>query len=232
MKQAGSDEPLTGIIDEYKLKTYFSGETIRRMKLFACSKGDYTCRHGEPLDYLYLLVRGKLKIYTVTESGHALLLRFNTPLSVIGDVEFLSGYLTRCDVVAVHDSLLIGVPFRDLHRHDAANPAFLQFIIRNLSHKLYTATNSTALNLLYPVENRFASYLLSTASQNGDALSAEELGTPSLTELATLLGTSYRHLNRVIRRMADEGIIGKEKGKLLIKDASRLEVLSRGNLYE
>ncbi|MNF10640.1 hypothetical protein D3C80_2116410 [compost metagenome] len=60
----------------------------------------------------------------------------------------------------------------------------------------------------------------------------EEIRTSSLTETADLLGTSYRHLNRIVRRFIDEGIIERKRGRLSVLDQTRLAQLANGNLYE
>lgn len=63
-------------------------------------------------------------------------------------------------------------------------------------------------------------------------LASDELRTSKLTEVAELLGTSYRHLNRVIRRLCFERIIERNKGALFIKDREKIKELASGNIYE
>ena len=53
-----------------------------------------------------------------------------------------------------------------------------------------------------------------------------------MTEMATLLGTSYRHLNRVIRELSDKGIVSKKNGKISVLDYVALKELAGGLLYE
>ncbi|WP_249599343.1 helix-turn-helix domain-containing protein, partial [Peribacillus frigoritolerans] len=54
----------------------------------------------------------------------------------------------------------------------------------------------------------------------------------NLMEIADLIGTSYRHLNRVIHKFCGEGIIQRKKGVINIKDLSRLRERAEGNIYE
>jgi predicted transcriptional regulator len=60
----------------------------------------------------------------------------------------------------------------------------------------------------------------------------EELRTASLTETADLLGTSYRHLNRIVRQFIEAGIIERRGGRLSVLDEAKLALLANGNLYE
>ncbi|MNV91249.1 DNA-binding transcriptional activator YeiL [compost metagenome] len=130
------------------------------------------------------------------------------------------------------ESLILFAGRRLLLRELEENTALLRFLVGELSHKLHTLGQASALNLLYPVENRFASYLMSLfADKNGDRR-VEEIRTSSLIETAELLGTSYRHLNRIVRRFIDEGIITRNRGRLSVLDEGKLAELANGNLYE
>ena len=59
----------------------------------------------------------------------------------------------------------------------------------------------------------------------------DEINFDKLTDLATFLGTSYRHLNRVIENFESEGIIKKENKQIIILNYEKLESLT-GGFYE
>lgn len=224
-------ERLNSYIQQFSLNTLFQSDMSRYMELFLFRKGETICESSFELKYLYFLVSGKLKVYTILSEGKSLLLRFNKPLSVIGDVEFLNQLLVRCNVEAQSDSELIGIKFQDLYQHAYNDPVFLRFLISNLSHKLSTISNSASVNLLYPLENRLASYLWSV-NVNGDEVEVEGIKTQKLTEIAMLLGTSYRHLNRILKQFRQEGIISETKGTLSVTDLVKLKTLAKENIYE
>ena len=81
----------------------------------------------------------------------------------------------------------------------------------------------SAVNQNYPLENRLASYL-SAVSESGknNEIVIREFHTNNLTELAELLGTSYRHLTRTIRKFKKEEIITKQGAKIAVIDQHRL----------
>ncbi|HEX7713756.1 MAG TPA: helix-turn-helix domain-containing protein [Bacillota bacterium] len=227
---------LRSYIDQYSLDALFESDMTSHMSLFYYPKGELICEGSAKLHYMFFLVAGKLKTFTMLDNGKSLLLRFSRPLSVLGDLEFLSRFPVRCNVEAQMDSYLIGIKFDDLYQYAYNDPTFLRFLINNLSFKLYTVSNSATLNQLYPLENRFASYLLSVSvyvceAENGESR-VEEIKTPKLTEIAMMLGTSYRHLNRVIGQFRRDGIISQKKGSLTVLDLSRLKILAKENIYE
>jgi CRP-like cAMP-binding protein len=111
-------------------------------------------------------------------------------------------------VESLNDTVFIAIKYSDLNKYAKEDAKFLRFVVKNLSHKLYTTTISNSINLLQPLENRFACYLLSVSTDESVKNFNSEIRTSKLTELANLLGTSYRHLNRVICDMDKRGIIG------------------------
>lgn len=198
------------------LHAIFQPRVIEAMELRIYADKETVCLIGDILEGLYVLVSGKLKIYTVLPNGKRMLLRFCGPPSLIGDVEWMAQYPVQNIVEAVGECSLLVVNRDVTHAEESDNPAFLRFMIQNLSHKLYTLGNATAMNLLYPVENRFASYLLSLLSTENAAGQADEIRTSSLVETAEMLGASYRHLNRVIQSMIRQGVLERKKGRLIV----------------
>lgn len=223
---------LNSFIQKYALDKIFESEMSSRMTLIYYPKGELIFESSTKQQCLFFLVAGKLKTFTLLENGKSLLLRFTKPLGVIGDVEFLNTLLVRCHVEALINSYLIGIKYTDLYQYAYNDPTFLRFLIANLSSKLYTTSNSASLNQLYPLENRFASYLLSVSVVENNETRVEEIKAQKLTEIAMLLGTSYRHLNRVIRQFRQDGIISQEKGSLTILNLPLLKTLAKENIYE
>lgn len=231
MKTIYNEERIGDYVSTYKLDAIFDTGTIGKMTLLAYEKGEAVCSAGDQLDQLFLLVKGKIKVYTTLPNGKTVLLRFNEPLATIGDMELMTGYPVRCMVESMGESMFLALKVDDLRETAFQNPGFLTFIIKQLSHKLYNVSNASSLNLLYPVENRFASYLVSITPDDPLAPKLEEMRTEKLTEVAEMLGTSYRHLNRVITQLVTDGIVERKRGAVYIRDMGRLKELASGNLY-
>lgn len=230
MKTISDTNLLRSYVQKNKLDDFFDDAFIDEMELLLFDKSEIIFSKGVDLEYMYFLVKGTIKIYMLQDNGKLLLIRLNQPLNILGDIEFLTHYQTQCHVESLDESLLIGIQMKKLREAASSNVNFLQFIIKNLSAKLFTLSNSATINVLYPLENRIASYLLSIYQSTSD--SNNEFAIPKLTEISTLLGTSYRHLNRTLSQLSQKGIIQKKKGIIVVKDLKALEDLSRGNIYE
>lgn len=217
-------------IEKYQIRSIFSKDLSQYFKLYRIERGSNVYEIHEKLDNFYFLVTGTLKVYIVLENGKSILLRFIKPLGLAGDLEVGVDRTVRTTVNAVTDCHLIGIDIELLKSLTQDDPVFMRFIIASLSRKLGAVSNAMAINLSYPLENRFAGYLLSISNMVDDRR-IQEIKTFDLREIATMLGTSYRHLCRVIKDFSDLGYIEKKKSQIIIKDFQALESLS-GGFYE
>ncbi|RBW68583.1 Crp/Fnr family transcriptional regulator [Bacillus taeanensis] len=231
MKKSNDKQLLYDLLHMHDLFTVFDEEHLDKFNLYTFEKGEIVCSVGDPLEELLLLVKGRVKIFTSLPNGKSLLLRFNNALSIIGEVEFVTKKNARNTVECVSECMLIGIKFDFLSEHYYHNPTFLQYIVHHLANRLYSSTTASSLNLLTRVENRYASYLLSMLTAV-DGTFVEEVKTSNLVETAELLGTSYRHLNRVINELVENDVIEKRNGRILVKNVKKLEELADGIKYE
>ncbi|MCG8570051.1 MAG: cyclic nucleotide-binding domain-containing protein [Spirochaetes bacterium] len=223
---------LYSYIDRYKINDLFQTDMAQFMELIYYQPGEFLLHNGQQVNHIYFLVSGKIKIYSLLENGKSFLNRFNRPLSILGEVEFLNNTLSSCEVEILFPSYCIRMPYDDVKKYAYNDPEFLRFMIQSISHKLYSTNNVTNINQLYPLENRLASYLISLSLDEDSLLYIDEIKTSSLKEIAELLATSYRHLNRIIKKLMDKGIIEREKGKIKIIDFEKLKELAGNNVYE
>lgn len=217
-------------MEKFQIQSKFSCDMTKHFKLYQIHQSEYLYEVNELLDKFYFLVSGTLKVCFVLENGKSILLRFIKPLGVAGDLEVGINRTVRTTVTAATDAYLIGMDIELLKTLTYDDPIFMRFIIGSLGIKLSAVTNAMAINLSYPLENRFAGYLLSISDKVNDKR-IQEIKTFDLREIATMLGTSYRHLCRVIKDFSDLGYIEKKRSQILILNFEALETLS-GGFYE
>lgn len=232
MKEIKDRSRLLDYLSHFDIHSIFSAEVMEKLTLHRFQKGDILCKKGDILHSLYFLVKGKVKIYTTTLEGKTFIVRFKTPLAVIGDVEYVNGMEALNTVEAVTEGIIITVRYSDLRLMETNRMELLQFLLNVITHKLYSESQATNFNMLLPVEARLASYLLTLSPEGCETMFYKEMKTSKLVEVASLLGTSYRHLNRVIHKLSLQGVIQRNKGSLYILDLSRLRELANGNIYE
>jgi len=226
---------LSYYVKKHNIMECFESDMTPYMKLYEYSNGEDILIAGDKMTDFYFIVDGRAKIFNTLENGKMLLLRFSRPLSDLGSVELLEDdRIVKSCVQALHGVKAIVISFADMEKYAIDDVTFLKYCVKNLSQKLFTLSNSASINLMYPIENRFASYLVTIFSYEMQAENSnriDEIKATKTTELATFLGVSYRHLNRVIKSFEEQGIIERTKGGFKILDYHRLEALS-GGMYE
>ncbi|EQB89185.1 CRP-like cAMP-binding protein [Clostridium punense] len=229
MKKINDRDKLRFYIEKYNINSMFTIDMSSYMDLYLFNKDEHIYKAGCKMEYFYFFVEGKSKVYILLANGKSLLLMFCNPLRIVGDVEFLYSDIATCNLQALTECLCIGISLKNIRKYAANDPTFLRHMCRSLGEKLTNNSILSSINLLYPLENRLASYILAIIPQ-GKTSPAEQLFTQKLTEVAELLGTSYRHLIRVINLLCDKGIIKKEKGAIKVINRGELENLA-GDLY-
>lgn len=232
MRERGAGGRMRHYLELHRLQDIMSEPLLARAALHQFERGEVICRQGEPSGRLYVLVEGKIKVYTTSAEGKALVLSFREPLEVIGDVEFVGRRDLMNSVEAVKRSVAIGIDYRDLEAYGLDHAPLLRFLLNVVTHKFYTKSNAMSFNLMHPVEVRLASYLLSVCQEDaGSQLQSGSAGI-SLGDAANFIGTSYRHLNRVLRRFIQEGLVARADGQLRVLDRAGLLAKAEHNIYE
>ncbi len=216
-------------IDRWLKRNRLSMIDADDLRIKRLEPGDALCEMGQDLEGIYFLAEGRLRIFASSENGKRLLLRFASPLSLIGDLELSSRHAATTNIESLTKAVLFILPYPVIEDKYQENAAFLQLVIAHLSFKLHSFSKMAAINLTYPVATRFAGYLSSTVLAPANN---EELFTEDLHEVADMLGTTYRHLGRVIADMAGEGLLTRQRGRLLMLDAAGIRKLAGDNLYE
>ncbi|MED4957440.1 cyclic nucleotide-binding domain-containing protein [Paenibacillus macerans] len=232
MKEIEDRGQLKAYMQMHQLDNVFTEPLIPHLTLLTFDQGELICAQGEPSGVMYVLVKGKIKIYNTSEEGRTLVISFKTPLEVIGDVEYIRGSDIINTVEAVSPVHMIAVEYRWLRKYCGDHSPLLRFLLDIITNKFYMKSSSLSFNLLYPVEVRLASYLLSVSFDESGAGYRRELSTADLTDAANLIGTSYRHLNRVLQKFAARGLIERSRKGILVKDREGLQKLTHRNIYE
>lgn len=232
MNEIRESIPLGHYLSAHGIDSIVGSELLPYVSLYRYEPGDVICNQGEQASCLYILVKGKVKIYYTSAEGKTLIHSFKKPPEAIGDIEYVRGTEIRNTVEAVSSVDMLGIPYRWLDQYGKEHPPFLNFLLQVIARKFADKSNSLKFNMLYPVEVRLASYLLSaTSDENGDSF-RNELSSADLADAANLIGTSYRHMNRIILQFCKDGLVERNGASIRLKNRDQLKELSSNNIYE
>lgn len=225
MKRINSRSLLKKYIKKYRINEMFSNNLEEHMELIAFEKGEYLSRDGERIEHLLFFVKGKAKVYINLENGKSLLLCFYYPFMLFGDLELVSQNPASTNTVVIDEVHCIALPLNKVREELLKDSRFMGCVCASLGDKLERASKNGTINLLYPLENRVASYIIATMEK----IQAEDKlfqFNENLTTLAELLGTSYRHLLRVLNKLVEENFLEKQKGGYVVINEKKLRDLA------
>lgn len=216
-------------VEKYNIDIINFADLRENIELIHFEKNEYIYRLEESIDYFYFFVEGKAKVFTSVENGRDLLLRFYRPLMIIGDLEFANKKrrLATTNIMALSSVYCIGIPMNVLEEKYKNDIVVLKFINESLAEKLESLSVSSSINLLYPLENRLASYIVYLNLENNE----NEIVLDKLVDVADLLGSSYRHLLRVLKKFQSNKWIKKDKNVIVVLNEKALKELA-GDLYK
>jgi len=208
------------------LSAMFPDRVQQAMQLETYKGGSLLFSQGEESDTLYLLVQGKLKVSRLSPEGKRLILAFKSPFDFVGDIEYIRKSTLINTVEAVTTTTVIRIPYEALENNMTNNTEWLQFLLETITHKFELKSHAMNFSLLYAVDVRVASYLLAMTPND------TTLDPTSLVDMADLIGTSYRHLNRVLKQFEEQGWILKKRGKITIINRDSMLKQFGNNIYE
>jgi len=229
MKQIHDPNRLNMYLKKFKIKDFFDNDISDQLRLFKFDRGEYLYSDGDYLNYFMFYVEGKAKVFSRLSNGKSLLLSFYQPLEILGDIELFNDEHVTVNVKTITESYCVGIHIDYVRQYLTEDNKFLRFLCQGLGNKLNRCSNNSAINLLYPLENRLASYIV--AIDTKDFSESNNLTFyDSLTEISELLGTSYRHLHRTVNNFVDKGILEKSKSGYIIIDKKPLDKMAN-DLY-
>ena len=219
MKKPSICEEDANLLMQYDLQEISLNKAVR----LSFEPGEYLIRAGEPIDYLYFVVSGKAKVCLSVSNGKQLLLCYFMSRGIIGDVELMTGQRTAFTTMrAVTRFTCIGLPLSVYSEILRSNTRFVNRIGRELAKKLMQSDINGAITILHPLEARLCAYIQQT-STNG-------VFRETLTDVAELIGTSYRHLLRCLDKLCRDGVLLKQSFGYVVANQQEFEKRA-GDLY-
>lgn len=178
-------------------------------------KGELMYRAGDRSDSLYIVNKGKMKIYRLSESGKEQLIRILQPGDFTGELALFRQGIHEAYAEAMENSQICQIKSEDLQPLLLKYPSISLKILSEFANRLDSAEKQTANVATEKVETRIAMFLVECLEQNQSASNIIELPM-SKKDLASYLGTTPETLSRRLREFEDAGYI-EQKGQREMK---------------
>lgn len=218
MKRINDNALLKILFERHKIDKYFDTDIRDDVYLVKFEKGETIQSTGDPVDILYFVVDGSVKVNREQKDGKSKLICIVNAFDMLGDIEIFADMDYVNDIVALKDTYCLGLNLGTYKDILLADPTFVQYMAKNLAKIVLLNNESASFNMLNSLETRVATYILLSAKNN--------CFKENLTHLAEQLATSYRHLLRVLSGLCEKNILRKEGRDYIIVDENRLKEMS------
>lgn len=110
------------------------------LKLIQFEKGEILNDLFEPLNQFYIIAKGNVSIYNLTNTGISL----SSSGTLLGDLEFTNVTNQSLYIEAADTVLRLSLPFLENKEALENDPVFLRFVLNQLANKLSLSASMTA----------------------------------------------------------------------------------------
>ena len=175
------------------------------------------------LDSIIILKSGKFKTYSLSENGAKHLMRIYEAGGLLGDVEVFTDSVVICFVEAMEDGEMYVIKREHFFKWMEHDFNISLYIVRQLAEKLINTGIKMRSAVSYPLKYQVLLYIWKYVSQYKNNCIPKVL-------IVEELGSNIRSINRILKQLAEEGIIINLSGKIKIEDLNL--VLTMMSQYE
>jgi CRP/FNR family cyclic AMP-dependent transcriptional regulator len=202
------------------------GLTERLRERAVPAGGDVVGQEG-PLDEVFVLVEGSLKVYRRQEDGSEVILRVLGPGEIVGELSATDRIEPWAGVAALEDSRLLRLDGDGFRRLIEEVPAARVGLIDLLCRRVRVADERISSMAALDVEGRVACTLLGLARRYGEVKPTGGTRIPiplTQADLAAMTGASRVRVNQVISKFRSHGWVTLDgRRRLSVQDPSALE---------
>ena len=174
-------------------------------------RGEVIYQVGDQSDSLYIVNKGKIKIYRLSESGKEQLVRILNPGDFTGEHALFSETLHESYAEAMSETRVCLIKRSDLQEFLLKYPSISLKILAEFSNRLEQSEKQTTRFATEKVETRIALFLAECLDHEGQS---NEFELPmSKKDLASYLGTTPETISRKMSDLEEAGYIKQKAHK-------------------
>lgn len=174
------------------------------------SEGENILCQGDVAEYVYFLIKGRVKVFRMVPNGLNYLEYIYTDYEMFGEIEIINEREILANIKADSFCILKRLKVEYFKKWMSLDREFSEYVIFQLSDKLYEACISSAVNTVYPLKYRILYFIIKHFGNSDKAVEKEEI--------LTAIGGRVRSLNRVISELVEDNFIFYDKGKITVAD--------------
>ena len=183
--------------DKFEMRTFKKGEVILNVE--------------DRIDEVFILKSGRLKTYSLSENGNKHLIKIYENGELLGDVEIFTDSSVICYLEGMDDGEIYVIKREHFLQWMEQDFNVSLYIVRQLAQKLINTGMKMQSAVSYPLKYQVLLYIFKYISQ---------YKTNCIPKLLIVeeLGSNIRSINRILKQLAEEGMIVNLNGKIQVDD--------------
>jgi CRP-like cAMP-binding protein len=188
------------------------------------SAGELLYSPHDPVEALFILKSGRVRIFRISPDGKALTTALITPGTIFGEMVLLGQHMYDNFAEALEETVVCVMNRADVHRFLLGDPRIAARIAEILGNRLAEMERRLSDSYFKSVPERVAGTLVTLAKQHRRVGIGSASMTVSLTheQLATLAGTSRETATKVLGDLAERGLIRLGRGRITLLDLDQI----------
>jgi CRP/FNR family transcriptional regulator len=194
----------------------------------AYKKKETIFSEGEPPEWFYLALSGKVKITKLSHDGKEIILEVISPTDIFGGVAVIKGFPYPANAVAMEDSEVLKISRKNLMRLVDRFPNLMYCMAMQMGDRMKSSYDSLKNIALERVEARIAALLLKLAGKVGIESKDGTVIDMRLTkqDVADMVGTTVETSIRTFSKFKKQDLVTEADGRIVIKDKDGLAAYS------
>ena len=188
------------------------------------ARGEVVFHEADPGDTVHLVAEGRLAAHRSTPAGDSVTFAILGPGDTFGEMALLGGQARRTStVVALEPAVTLSLGFAEVERLRAAHPAVEGQLVEMLAQRVMRLSDHLLEALHVPADERIVRRLHEICDRYAAPEDARTVVVPLTQDaIGDLAGASRPTTNRVLRRLAGEGVVVLHRGSIEVLDRAAL----------
>lgn len=191
-------------------------EIAEQGRIVTFAKHEFLIHEGERGDTLYVILSGKVKVFSSNQEGKEVMLDIHGPGETIGEMALDEG-VRSASVMAIESTACSSISRDMMRRYIAANPDFALQLIGRLIRRTRIAVENVKRMALLDVYGRVIALINSLTPSGADV---QGIGTLterlSQQEIAERVGASRDMVSRILQDLAASGHISIHSRRIVV----------------
>lgn len=190
-------------------------EIAKELKNRSFNYGEKLLVQNQGCDYIYILLKGKIKTYHSDFTGAIYLEDIDSEATIFGELEALINKDVVTTVEALSQCETLEISKEAFIKWMELDNKFSLFISKLIAERNYECCKRERVNAFYNLRYRVMYIILNTLYKNNLGITKDLL--------VEGVGSNIRSINRIINQLVEEEILEYNSGKIKVKSIEKLK---------